>query len=179
METFLVECRMTIVENWDHDQFMSLDITIMLKEFEDVFTSQPGFPPNRRRDHGIILVPIPLIDELLDELVEVTWFSKFNLKSWYHQIRMWTHEDHYKFLLMSFDLTNASSTFQSLMNKKCNFAEREMEYRGYVVSGEPIPKDVKAVRGFLGLTSYYRRLIKDYGVIARPLTELLKKEKFQ
>ena len=76
--------------------------------------------------------------------------------------------------------------------KKCRFALPEVHYLGHVLSKNgvsvdqskvtavkefPRPTNLKTVRGFLGLSGYYRRFIKDYAKIANPIHQLLKKDK--
>jgi len=78
-----------------------------------------------------------------------------------------------------------------LQPSKCVFAQPQVEYLRYVVSRDgiwaspektrafknfPVPRNAKEVRTFLGLASFYRWLVPKFAQIAKPLTELLRKE---
>jgi hypothetical protein len=80
-----------------------------------------------------------------------------------------------------------------LKQSKCSFGASEVEYLGHLVGKAnvrvdpknietmqywPHPKTLKILRGFLGLTGYYRKFVKNYGKIVAPLTTLLKKNYF-
>ncbi len=77
-----------------------------------------------------------------------------------------------------------------LKAKKCKFLRRRVEYLGHVISQEgieaspakldairsfPIPSDLKGLRSFLGLASYYRRFIPSFSRVAAPLHALTRK----
>jgi hypothetical protein len=81
----------------------------------------------------------------------------------------------------------------AVKQSKCIFGSQSVAYLGHVISASgvamdpakveavqawPTPHTPRAFRGFLGLSGYYRKFIRDYGNIAGPLTQLLKKEAF-
>lgn len=195
--------------------------------------------------------PIPLLEDLLDELSGEVYFSKLDLRAGFHQLRMSPNDvyktafkfdaGHYEYLVMPFGLSNASCTFHSLMNhvfqditrkfllvffddilvyspdwethliylqevfsilrqqqlylkaSKCTFGATKIEYLGHFIEAAgvstdpakidaikrwPTPKIPKQLRSFPGLANYYRRFIRGYSFISRPLTYLLQKDGF-
>jgi hypothetical protein len=193
--------------------------------------------------------PLPRIDILFDQLAGARVFSKIDLRSGYHQIKIRpsdipktafsTRYGLYEYLVMSFGLTNAPAYFMYLMNSvfmpeldkfvvvfiddiliysrtkedhanhlrvvlqrlrdhrlyakfsKCEFWLDSVKFLGHTISSQGIsvdpikvqevmdwnpPTSVHQIRSFLGLAGYYRRFIPDFSKIAKPMTELLKKE---
>lgn len=187
---------------------------------------------------------LPSIEDLFDSVQGSKYFTKLDLASGYHQVRIRegdvhktainTPFGHFEYRVMGFGLTNAPATFMSLMNhvlqpflrkcavvflddiliysqswkehllhirsvlsclrshklfckpKKCVFGVRQVTYLGHHITGTtlaadpeklkavsdwPTPKSVSDIRRFLGFANYFRRFIKGYSDMSRPLEE--------
>ncbi|GJZ33717.1 putative reverse transcriptase domain-containing protein, partial [Tanacetum coccineum] len=194
--------------------------------------------------------PLLRIDDLFDQLQGSSVYSKIDLRSGYHQLRIReedipitafrTRYGHYKFQVMPFGLTNAPAVFMDLMNRvckpyldkfvivfiddiliysknkeehgehlktilnllrseklyakflKCDFWLDSVQFLGHVIDSSGVhvdPAKIEAiknwaapttpteVRQFLGLAGYYRRFIKEFSLISKPLTKLTQKNK--
>ncbi|GJV03741.1 putative reverse transcriptase domain-containing protein [Tanacetum coccineum] len=144
------------------------------------------------QDKGFIRQGETRIDDLFDQLQGLQYFSKIDLRSGYHQLRVYEGDipktafraryGHFEFTVMPFGLTNAPAVFMDLMNR----------FLGHVINGDGIhvdpskieavknwkaPRTLAEVRSFLGLAGYYRRFIEDFSKIAKPLTVLTQKIK--
>jgi len=188
---------------------------------------------------------------MFDMLHGAKIFSKIDLRSGYHQIRIWsgdewktafkTKERLYEWMVMPFGLSNVPNTFMRLMNqvlkpfigkfvivyfddiliysrnsvndmdhmrkvlevlrenkmfinlKKCSFMMDQLLFLRFVVNADGIrvdeekvrvirewttPKTVGEVRSFHGLATFYKRFIRNFSSIVAPITECMKKGKF-
>ena len=190
---------------------------------------------------------MPRIEDLLDQLGGSYYFTKIDLKSGYHQIRIklgdeWkttfkTNKGFFEWLVMPFGLSNAPSTFMRLMDEifidfiqkfvviylddilifsrsmkdhlnhveqvlrrlhqyklvinleKCMFMKKDIGFIGFVISqgtlkmdleevyaiiNWPPPKNQGDVRSFHGLSTFYRKFIKNFNHVCAPMLEIIK-----
>ncbi|KAF5442968.1 hypothetical protein F2P56_035573 [Juglans regia] len=112
----------------------------------------------------------------------ITSITPFEVKTW---------EDHLEHLEVILGVLLDNSFYIKL--SKCAFGQGKIEYLWHLISYKgvnvdsrkveaivawPKPKTITELKGFLGLTGYYRKFVKDYASIARPLTKMLKKNNF-
>ena len=200
-------------------------------------------------DTGQDAYPLPVMDDILDQLGKAKFFSAFDLSAGFHQIPMRerdkkytafsTSQGHFEYNRMPFGFRNAPATFQRMKDNafrglignkcfayiddivifgdtiqqhnqnmedvlqrikqlglrlepnKCKYLKSELEYFGHIITKEGVKtnpeklsviknfeelKTVKNVLSFPGLTGYYRKFIKNFLSIARPLTKLTQKD---
>ncbi|OIT27354.1 putative mitochondrial protein, partial [Nicotiana attenuata] len=163
--------QMFLMNLTENDQVIPQAVSKLLGHLEGLFQEPKSLPPSRDCDHAIKLVP---------------GAEPINLRPYRY----------------SFEQKNAIEEIVAEMLKaqtvarsksKCSFGQDKVEYLGHVISKHGVSTDeskikamldwtqlksVKELRGFLGLTGYYRRFIRNFATISKPLTSQLKKENF-
>ncbi|KAM1056878.1 hypothetical protein EV1_029964 [Malus domestica] len=188
-----------------------VDAIPVVKEFPDVFPVElHGLPPGapilfvKKKDESMRLCidsdelnkvtvrnkyPLPRIDDLFDQLQGAQYFSKLDLRTGYHQLRIrdediaktaiQTRYGHYEFLVLPFGLTNAPAAFMDLMNRVFRpFIDQFVvdPTKVEAIIGWSRPTTVTEIQSFLGLARYYRRFIEGFSSLALPLTKLTRKD---
>ncbi|GJX06578.1 putative reverse transcriptase domain-containing protein [Tanacetum coccineum] len=128
--------------------------------------------------------PLPRIDDLFDQLQGSSVYSKIDLRSGYHQLRVReedipktafrTRYGHYEFQVMPFGLTNApvdKKEYEEHLKEILELLKKEELYTKFLKCEFWIPKVQ-----FLGLAGYYRRFIEGFSKIAKPMTKLTQKK---
>ncbi|GJY20457.1 putative reverse transcriptase domain-containing protein [Tanacetum coccineum] len=157
----------------DKSEEKRLEDVPIVREFPEVFPEDLlGLPPAQQRELNKLTVknryPLPRIDDLFEQLQGSRVYSKIDLRSSYHQLRVHeedipktafrTHYGYYEFEVMPFGLTNAPAVFMDLINR--------VQFLGHVIDSEDIhvdpskiesikdwasPKTPTETRQFLGL----------------------------
>ncbi|XP_062007107.1 uncharacterized mitochondrial protein AtMg00860-like [Rosa rugosa] len=134
----------------------------LLQQYATIFQPPTSLPPAGEQDHRIELVPNTTA-------INVRPYSP-------------TLDEHLRHLQLVFEKLQQHSL--KVKESKCCFGVKQVEYLGHIISAEavavdlskieciknwPKPKTLKGLRGFLGLVGYYRKYVRHFGSIAKPL----------
>lgn len=124
---------------------------------------------------------LPHIEEAFASLTGAKWFLVMDLKSGYYQVEMEEEDKHktafvtpmgfWEFNRMPQGVTNAPSTFQRVM-EKCMGSLNHSEAKIAELTSWPRRNNIPELKSFLSFTGYYRRFVRDYSKIAKPLNDL-------
>ncbi|GJU06984.1 putative reverse transcriptase domain-containing protein [Tanacetum coccineum] len=160
--------QVTVKENKDESNEKRPEHVPTVRDFPEVFPEDlPGLPPIRKLTVKN-RYPLPRIDDLFDQLQGSSVYSKIDLRSGYHQLKV-RDEDipktsfrtcygHYEFQVMPFGLTNVPAVFMDLMNRVCR------------------PYLDKFVIVFIDDILIYSKTKEEHDAHLRLILELLKKE---
>ncbi|XP_016702287.1 uncharacterized protein [Gossypium hirsutum] len=159
---------------------LKVESVSVVSEYVDVFLEElPGLPPDREVEFGIELIPgtTPI-------LISSYRIAPTKLKELKSQDKV-EHAEHLRTVLQTLRDNQLYVKFS-----KSEFWLREVNFLGHIVSSDGIrvepskvsaivewkpPSNVTEVRSFLGLVDYYKRFVKDFSMIATPMTRLLQK----
>ncbi|CAN6547022.1 unnamed protein product [Malus baccata var. baccata] len=169
----------TVVKNEDNELVPTRQITGWR-----VCTDYRKLNSSTRKDH----FPSPFIDKMIERLACHSHYCFLDGYSGYNQIAIASEDQEkttftcpygtFAYRRMLFGLCNAPATFQRCMishlilSKGIEVDKAKID----LISKLPPPTSVKGVRSFLGHAGFYRRFIKDFSKISRPLCKLLAKD---
>ncbi|KAG8501049.1 hypothetical protein CXB51_003148 [Gossypium anomalum] len=127
-----------------------------------------------RKDH----FPLPFLDQMLDRLAGRMPFGLYNAPATFQRCMMSIFTDMVeKFLEVFMDDFSVFGDTYHLGHRITRHGIKVDRAKVDVIEKIPPPTSIKGVRSFLGHAGFYRRFIKDFSKVAKPLCKLLKKDK--
>ncbi|GFW30571.1 retrovirus-related Pol polyprotein from transposon gypsy [Trichonephila clavipes] len=132
--------------------------------------------------------PLPIIEDVLDTLQEAKVYSTLDLRNGFFHVdvdedcRKYTSfivpDRQFEFNKVPFGLSTSPRVFQRYVSSHIveSGTIKPSPTKTLAVRKFPEPTTIKQVQSFLGLTGYFRKYIKDYSKIAKPLSDLTRKE---
>ncbi|GFU59522.1 retrovirus-related Pol polyprotein from transposon gypsy [Trichonephila clavipes] len=132
--------------------------------------------------------PLPIIEDVLDTLQEAKVYSTLDLRNGFFHVdvdedcRKYTSfivpDGQFEFNKVPFGLSTSPGVFQRYVSSHIveSGTIKPSPTKTLAVRKFPEPTTIKQVQSFLGLTGYFRKYIKDYSKIAKPLSDLTRKE---